>query len=43
MSERMVHAAREIAKQKKGTFPLMRFHELSAFFALIKEEAIKAK
>lgn len=41
MSESMIHAAREIANQKRGRFPLMKFKDFEQFFRLIRAEAAR--
>ncbi|HDF2366287.1 TPA: hypothetical protein PC505_003946 [Morganella morganii] len=38
MSEKMIAAAKDFAKNKRGTFPIMTFSELPLFFQQIRKE-----
>ncbi|HCR4022522.1 hypothetical protein RN616_20100 (plasmid) [Morganella morganii] len=38
MSEKMIAAAKEFAKNKRGTFPMMKFSDFPLFFQQIRKE-----
>ena len=43
MSENMLNAAKQIAIEKRGRFPLMKFKDFDEFFRLIRAEANRHK